>query len=298
MVVAYYIGTRPDNTVGDTETYVSFYTDLMQGSSNNFDIGFVVISQWFVFLGLSYISLFVLVPFLLLVSYYRLCLALFGYKSSAPLIIIALFIFYPFFLSLSANVIRQGYAVVIINVGLAAAINNKYKKSLASSFCAILFHKSSIIIFPLLLFKRYIEKISFRKVMVIWMLVSAASYLGVFKNLISYFFGVLSNEMLLIDYSANPTLDYQVGFRVDFWLFSSLSIFFLGALKALGKADQGEGFLFCMISFLSIFHIAMFDIAFNDRFGIYAWVFYPLEAIYLVRIYGFNFVHYSARRLK
>ena len=78
MVVAYYIGTRPDNTVGDTETYVSFYTDLMQGSSNNFDIGFVVISQWFVFLGLSYISLFVLVPFLLLVSYYRLCLAQIG----------------------------------------------------------------------------------------------------------------------------------------------------------------------------------------------------------------------------
>jgi hypothetical protein len=28
----------------------------------------------------------------------------------------------------------------------------------------------------------------------------------------------------------------------------------------------------------------MFDVAYNDRFGIYAWIFYPLEIGYVIRL--------------
>ncbi|MNV78104.1 hypothetical protein D3C71_1715750 [compost metagenome] len=121
-------------------------------------------------------------------------------------------------------------------------------------------------------------------VVIFWLLVSMASYFKVFSLLVSMLFELLSGYGLSINYTDVDNIDYLTGFRWDFWAFSSFSIVLLIVLKLLERGRTNETYIFYICAFLSCLHIAMFDVAYNDRFGIYAWIFYPLEIGYIIRL--------------
>jgi hypothetical protein len=39
----------------------------------------------------------------------------------------------------------------------------------------------------------------------------------------------------------------------------------------------------------------MFDVAYNDRFGVYSWIYYPLELAYVIRAISNNFANGKRR---
>jgi hypothetical protein len=285
-VVAYDIAERPYGIEGDTAVYIDFFNDISMGRDNpfsTFDVGFVGVVKAFCMLELPYNALFFMITFLFLGSYYLLAVAMLGRRSCLPLIVFALLLFYPFFYSLTANIIRQGFSLCFINFALIAGVNDQRRKMMFSSVLATLFHKSSIIFLPFFLFKKYIQKMNVLTLVVVWLVVTSASYLKLFSFLAASLFDVLSGYGLVVNYTDADNIDYAIGFRWDFWLFSSLSIFFMLCLKFLGLLRKDEVYIFYVCAFLACVHIAMFDVAYNDRFGIYSWIFYPLEVIYILR---------------
>ncbi|CAI8889046.1 EpsG family protein [Pseudomonas sp. IT-P74] len=287
VLASYYISNRPFDMEGDTEVYINFYNDYNSGLENpfqTFEPGFIGVVSFFGFLGLSYQCFFFFVAFMFLWSYYFLLKAVFGSSSSWVLPAFGFLLFYPFFFSLTANIIRQGFALCFVNFSLVCCVKGYWRRGLVFSLLATLFHKSSLVYFPFVLFRRQIMGVGVFSVVVFWLLVSMASYFKVFSLLVSMLFELLSGYGLSINYTDVDNIDYLTGFRWDFWAFSSFSIVLLIVLKLLERGRTNETYIFYICAFLSCLHIAMFDVAYNDRFGIYAWIFYPLEIGYIIRL--------------
>ncbi|WP_460152117.1 EpsG family protein [Pseudomonas sp. S2_B07] len=298
-IVSHYISNRPFDMDGDTPVYIDFYKDLNSGVENpfqTFEPGFIAIMQLFDYLSLGYRGFFYLITFVYLWSYYLLAKAVFGRQSPWSLFVFGAFLFYPFFFSLTANVIRQGFALSFINLSLYFGARGYWNRGVIFTLIATLFHKSSIVYFPFLLFRRLVLKIGVYGVVGLWLVVSLASYSKLLGLLVALLFDFLSGYGLVINYSDVDNIDYVTGFRWDFWVFSSLAVILLVILKVLGgEVNKREAYVFYVSAFLSCLHIAMFDVAYNDRFGIYSWIFYPLELAYVIRAISNNFANGKRR---
>jgi hypothetical protein len=292
-IVSYDISNRPFNMEGDTEVYINFFNDLNSGLENpfqTFEPGFIGVVRLFGYFSLDYQSFFYLITFIFLWSYYLLIKAIFGRQSAWPLFVLGAVLFYPFFFSLTANIIRQGFALCFINLSLYFSVRGGWWRGVIFTLIATLFHKSSIVYFPFLLFRRLVLKVGVYGVVALWFVVSLASYFKLFGLLVVVLFDFLSGYGLVINYSDVDNVDYVTGFRWDFWAFSSLAVILLVILKLLGgELNKRETYVFYVCAFLSCLHIAMFDVAYNDRFGIYSWIFYPLELAYVMRAISNNF---------
>lgn len=298
VIASFYISTRPFDMEGDTAVYINFFNDFNAGLENpfqTFEPGFIGLVRFFGYLGLDYQSFFYVVAFLFLWSYYFLIKSVFGRRSVWTLYVFGFLLFYPFFFSLTANIIRQGFALSFINIALACSVGGYWLRGSILTVCAALFHKSSIVYFPFFLFRRLILKFGVYSVVALWLVVSLASYLKLFNLIVVLLFDFMSGYGLVINYSDVDNIDYMTGFRWDFWLFSSLAVFLLVALKVLGCLSKKEAYIFYVCAYLSCLHIAMFDVAYNDRFGIYSWIFYPLELGYVLRAVGENVINGSRR---
>jgi len=292
-VASYDISNRPSDVPGDTAVYINFFNDFTSGLENpfqTFEPGFIHLVKLFGYLGFDHHAFFYCITFAFLWSYYFLIKAVFGRDSSWVLFVFGAVLYYPFFFSLSANVVRQCLALCFINIALCFIIKGRRGGSVLSSLFAVLFHKSSIVYFPFFVVQRLVLKSGVLGVVVLWVAVSLASYFKLFSLLVSVLFAVLSAYGLVINYSEAEGIDYLTGFRLDFWAFSSISIMLIVTLKLLGgELHKREAYIFYICAFLSCLHIAMFDVAYNDRFGIYSWIFYPLELAYVMRAVSKNF---------
>ncbi|MDI2591268.1 EpsG family protein [Pseudomonas sp. 681] len=299
-IVSFDISNRPFDIEGDTAVYINFYNDMRMGLDNpfqTFEPGFLAIVKLFCFLQLDYSSFFYFITFVFLWSYFALIKSVLGRGSSWSLFVFGMVLFYPFFFSLTANIIRQGFAMCFINLALISSVRSNWRQGGVFTLVAALFHKSSIVYFPFFVFRNLVLGVRVSSVVALWLVVSLASYFKLFSLLVVWIFDYLSGYGLVINYSNVDNIAYVTGFRWDFWLFSSLSVFFLVAIKMLGEMNKREAYIFYVCAFLSCLHIAMFDVAYNDRFGIYAWIFYPIELAYVMRAITANILRGSRRRV-
>lgn len=292
-VVSHDVSNRPFDMEGDTAVYINFFNDLISGLENpfqTFEPGFIGVVRLFGYLSLDYQSFFYLITFMFLWSYYFLIKAVFGAQSRWPLFVFAAVLFYPFFFSLTANVIRQGFAMCFINLSLYSIVKGYKSRGVLYTLIATLFHKSSIIYFPVILFRRLVLKFGVTGLVVLWLSVSLASYLKLFALLVAVLFDLSYSYGLAVNYTDVDSIDYVTGFRWDFWAFSSVAVILLFVLKLLGgELYKRETYIFYVCALLSCLHIAMFDVAYNDRFGVYSWIYYPLELAYVIRAISNNF---------
>lgn len=218
---------------------------------------------------------------MLIIAYYQLSVLLFGRHGSHALWSLIAIIIFPFFLSLTANVIRQGIATAFIIFAIKFIIEQERKLTLSATLFSILFHRSSLLIIPFVLVGQSIAKVPVKFIVTVWVGVSIASWLEVFQKVFKWFFKVLSSYGFALDYGSSA-IEYTIGFRYDFWIFSSLSVFFLCIHKHLEDTSKAGKIFFRIPCYFSIIHIALFSIAYNDRFGIYAWILYPIQVIYII----------------
>ena len=290
-IVSFDIANRPIDMEGDTAVYIGLYNDMSLGLENPFqrlELGFIGGIDLFTSMGLDYTYFFYAITFVFLWSYYLLIRKVFGYRSSWTLLVFGLVLFYPFFFSLTANIIRQGLAMSMINFALILSINGKWKQGGIVTIIAALFHKSSVVFLPFFVLRKLILKVSIYILILLWVCVSLASYFKIFALMVSVAFEYLSNYGVAINYSDSENISYITGFRWDFWLFSSLAVILLMFLKLLGCIKRSEVYIFYITAYLACFHIAMFDVAYNDRFGIYAWIYYPISISYVLRAVYLN----------
>lgn len=276
-VVASDVSTRPLNIEGDTLAYYQFYMDLLNGIIGPFDKAFVYLSKLLVYFEMTYVVLFWLVPFLLVASYFILCKNLYSVSSLVPLLLVCSVVMFPFFFSLSANVIRQGLAVVMITMCFSSLFNSKKGWAISFFIVAVLFHKSAIIFAPFIVLNQFVLSIKLSRIIKVWALVSLASYFGLFASLSNVVFSQLSLLGLSSNYTDLEDTQYITGFRWDFWFFSSFPVVCLCFdSKVDNSANLKKLFFMKVLAFIGIIHIALLCVAYNDRFGLYGWFYYPI----------------------
>lgn len=286
LLASWFISTRPAEIEGDTSVYLDFYETVVNGTGHPFAIfepGFAVITLFLSEMGLDLRVLFFVVPLLLSLSYHRLAVRVFGIRSSMTVMVFACILIYPFFLSLTANVIRQGLAMALVLLAISRLLGGQKWRPRLLALVSLVFHKSTVILLPWVFFRRTTAKLPVSLLLLVWILVSACSVFGIFKSLATLLFDQLAAMGVSINYGDTSAIDYQTGFRLSFWLFSSCSIFFLLCMKAVGFTDRRMMMLFKMSAYFGIVHILTFDVAYNDRFGLYVWMLYPIQAFYLAR---------------
>ena len=301
LMVSYDISTRPINMEGDTLAYHDFYIDLVNGIIGPFDPAFLYLSGSLVYFEMTYVALFWLVPFFLIISYFLIASTFFGKASVLPVSLVACLTLFPFFFSLSANVIRQGFAVILLTFALSMLYGGKRWWAFCFLLFAVLFDKSALICLPLILWNAKLSNISFSRLFKIWSLVSIVSYLGWFSMLSNFVFSQLSLLGIALNYSQSEGSVYVAGFRWDFWLFSSFPIVCMYLYKKIVAEPvlKEENFM-AFVASLGILHIALLDVTYNDRFGVYGWFYYPILTVFVLRsivgnlIYGFKVRHGSS----
>jgi len=285
-LASWFISVRPPEVEGDTSVYLDFFQTIIDGTGEPFAIfepGFAIITLFLSSVGLDLRVLFFFVPMVLSLSYHRLAIQVLGARSSLTILVFVCILIYPFFLSLTANVIRQGLAMAFVLFAISSLLRGGKWQPRMVAITSFLFHKSTVILLPWVFFRRLCANVPVSLIVMVWFCASIASYLGVFKVLAIGLFDQLASLGLSINYGDTSSIDYVTGFRLSFWLFSSCSILFLVMLRVLGFKNDKMVVLFKMSAYFGIVHIFTFDMAYNDRFGLYVWMLYPLQIPYLVR---------------
>ncbi|MFK0312811.1 EpsG family protein [Pseudomonas sp. NPDC090233] len=286
FVAAWCISDRPGRIEGDTAVYLSFFDTINAGQENpfpTFEPGFIWLTTALARTGFDAQALFFIVPVLVAGAYHHLATRVFGRRSALTVLVFAALLVYPFFLSLTANVIRQGLAMALVFYTMAKLMEGRHVRAKTSAVAALFFHRSTVILLPWVFFKRAGQRLSLWVILAIWGLASLASYLSMFKLLATMVFDQLAALGLSVNYGDTTHLDYLTGFRWSFWLFSSVSIVLLCLLRIVGFHHGRAALLFKMSCYFGIVHILTFDLAYNDRFGLYAWMLYPIQLLYLSR---------------
>jgi len=196
-----------------------------------------------------------------------------------------LWLAFPFFYSLSLNVLRQGIALVFVLYALDAEITNRRLRSLVMLFGGIAFHASSVIYLPVILALRW-RLTSLRCLLAIWFVCVACSAVGLPQQIINtleslipasiqaqypYYFSYLTGQL---------AQDYDTGFKLRFLLFSSLPLAGFLAVRWLGFRP-GKDFHYVLRVYLAVNALFFFFgyIPFSDRIALLSWQLMPILAV-------------------
>jgi len=283
LFFAFFVGNREFTVGSDTIEYLGYFEkistlDWLEAYSYNrfepaFSILTVIISRFgdfqFFLIFLSIIQILLLL--MVLSKFYSTKLVMLGGLT---------FLSYFVYFNLSINIIRQGIALPLIVLSVLHLCSENNKRAYFFALLACLFHYSSILIFISLILAKIFR--SPRRYISLWVCVSILSALNFFELISTFVFDILGISQqyahILSDYAQSR---YVTGFRIDFFLFSSLPfgfIFFRKFFKI--KYDERLIRLESIYFILNSAFIAAFFIPFSDRIGVFSWILVPLMFLF------------------
>jgi hypothetical protein len=267
----------------DDQIYINLYSNLdlydFNEIANYFSVeyGFILFSKIISLIGFSERGFLGSIVALQTILWF-ICLN--KYLSSTKLLI-ALFFFISFFATynLGANVLKQGIATPLAFIAGGFYLKRSYFISMILFFTASTFHLSSLIV--LLSFLILYRFVSIKYYFLVFLLITTLSFLDVLSKYITLIPGVIDHYFHIL----NAT-HYKVGFRFEFWAFTSIPIMLYFFLNNDGKVKNDLLFKI-YLTFSSIF-IAAFSIPYSDRVGLYAWMFMIILIPNLLGNYKFS----------
>ena len=187
-------------------------------------------------------------------------------------VLLSILIFISLFASynLGLNVLRQGIAIPLSFIGLKFLFDRKVTAGFIIILLAALFHKSVLLM--LVGWLLTIDRINVKYYFILLFVCTLLSILGVFSGLVDFIrSNVDSYRHLVGDYALER---YNVGFRLDFWLFSIFPILLYYVVKDTEKYKYFKIVKFYSLIF-SVF-VIMFAIPYSDRVGLYTWLMFPI----------------------
>lgn len=295
IFATYFIGTRAESIGSDTATYnqffdyVKFGTDL-DANFSRIEIGFYWLTKLISYFTDSkelYLSIIFLIQFIGITS-------LLSKKSNVfkPYLILTLIWFsFPFFYSITLNVLRQGLAFVFVIYAIDVRLQNKRVLPYILLLAGVLFHYATLLY--IIGFIAVDACIKSRHILLIWLVMILMSFLGLMDKFILF---ILKNLVGLDPYFStylNSSIDdnYLTGFRFDFLIFSAIPVFYYHAIKRFGGVDEEISLIFKLYLSMNIIYWCFTDFPFNDRFAIASWLLMPLliNFAFLKKIRLFNF---------
>lgn len=281
FISSWLISTRSVSSFPDTYNYISFFDaieigELESALSARFEKGFSLFSY---FVKIAYADVRFLF-FIVTVSFWMSALNLAKFALGKRFLIFATFLFllWPFVITLNANVMRQAICSAFLFLAYFFILKERFQLSLIFSLIAILFHWVSLLFLPFYWFakkSKLLATCSRKKILFFWIVLSLVSSTGLIKiiiDLIMQLFSVIAGDYYS-QYLRNDRL-YNIGFRIDFWLFSSIPILILLIYQ---RCLGAKGVILNNIAlYWGVVHIGLFDIPYSDRVGVNAWILYPI----------------------
>lgn len=264
---------------------VSTYDDVVTYYSDS-DLGFYLGSKLIVDqLGVRGVFVFYSVLLALSVAWLAV-----QWSPRRTALLVVMYITSPAFFALGANVLRHGVAVSLLAIGTTLILKGKTRYAIPVLACAVVTHLSAVVYIAALLgakllgMKRTIALLTFACGFSVLGLgvhhVDSALGLGIIERI----FGGRFNQFLEAGSST-----YQVGFRLDFVLFTMFPIVVLhkvhmGGLGQLGKLDQRKAIIVKTYMLCSAAFFMAFAYPYSDRLGLYAWILMPLIMAFTLRV--------------
>lgn len=276
----YFIGMRGVDIGSDTSTYFRYFDFVKFGEdfegADRIEIGFYWLTKVISYFTDSknvYLSIIFLIQFLGITS--ALC------KKSdifRPYLFVALiWLSYPFFYSITLNVIRQGLAFVFVVYAIDAKLLNKKYSPYILLLLGTSFHYATMLY--IICFIALELKPKFITLLWFWFLAVILAFSGftneIIQSLLSLIIGDNSYYYSYLDSSINA--DYVTGLRMDFVIFSALPFPYYFLLKKYNNknADNTE-IIFTLYLAMNILYLCFSGFPYNDRFALASWLLIPL----------------------
>jgi hypothetical protein len=285
------VSLRGHDHPGDTQTYLDLFNYLSKfeiiGGNKEFRIekGFLYFTYILSRLSSNdYLFLFsnAILQVLLWYVSFRLWVPS-RYLLLSTLVFVSLFASY----NLGTNVLRQGIAIPLSFIAMWLLFNRKFLLGFIVLIIATLFHKSTLIVFLIWLVSY--KKIGLKYYFLIWIICSLLSMVGFFESITS----LLPLEASVYNHLVREGAieRYQLGFRLDFWLFSFIPVLLFICLKTHHR-NMYSGLIKSYLALYSIF-IIMFEFPYSDRIGMYTWCMLPIFLSIFVGHYRFKLLNSS-----
>lgn len=230
--------------------------------------------------------LFFVVYVIFILTFYRSLKII--YPSFERYIVFSFYILYPHFLFYVVNGKRQGLGLVFMLLAIGFLMKNENKKAFTFFIVSGLFHSGMFLVLPIvgifLFFKeKQLLKISF----IILMCSIFISILDINEILSGPLLDILATEARYKAYLTDEftEINYRIGFRLDFTLFSFFPIFLYSFLRKRihdNEKKEVQHWLALYMLLNSIYHVFSF-VPFNDRFAVFSWFILPIVCYMIVR---------------
>ncbi|MFF1010860.1 EpsG family protein [Proteus mirabilis] len=266
---------RDYNIGTDTENYLYFFSKVID--SDNLSI-FSTSRFEFLFIFISYIASFLENErfYLIIVSFIQTIAFFFAIRLWSKNPVVSFLFFCSLFVSynLGTNILRQGLAIPFALISIHYLLEKKIRPFIIFLLISFFFHHTSII---MILFSFLcLNKFRIRTYIIFWLIAIILLYSGSLKFILELGRDLFSFNESYRNILSNFSLDsYQVGFRLDFILFSSIPILILLITNKKNIIKENI-FLIKLYFSLNTFFILIMEIPYSDRFGLYSWILFPL----------------------
>ena len=282
IVIALYLGVRDYDIGTDTVNYIRDFRYIEQQPSLTGALDTIRRGSDPLFTVLTfYISrLFSEQEYLLLLTMLFLVpIAIFIFKLTKgrrSLLLLAFLSLYSF-KYMAINTIRSGIAMSFALLAMYVFFHRKHwLKILSSSILPVVLHVSSLIFIVPMIAVRYVKNVNVFYLLIL--LTSILSFIGFgLDNIPIVAQALMESERASSYIEGNER--YQTGFSITYWLYNF--IVFLYAVYFSRKIDDDfYSYLMRLFIFLTSIYYLCFNIAYNDRIGVYSWMLIPILITY------------------
>lgn len=276
IIMVLYIGTLPVSwsSINDRMIYATQFIDIQKGLNESwgkdwiFTLYIMIASRF-----CNYQIWFILTAFIYCFNYYLLSNRI--SKKHSYILLLMFFTSFTFY-SYGVNTIRAGFAASFLI--LALTYYDKIIPFVICLFVAIGCHFSMAIPAIAILISKYFNKT--KLYFYIWLLsIVLSALLGSYFESVFAMFTTDKRAGYLLT-SADDTI-YNVGFRIDFILYSCLPIF-MGYYYIVKKKYKNELYSLLLNTYIiaNSFWILVIRANYSDRFAYLSWFLYPVLLIY------------------
>lgn len=273
IFIAINIGLRSSYIGSDTIVYINFfnyidistYQELV--SRYSFEIGNIITGIVINYINNDSVCFLLFYSLSIGCIYYFSARRIFTIEYSSLFMLIMMS--FPFYYSITGNVIRAGMGLSIGALATVYATQNNNNKAFVSIILASAFHLSLLSYLSIFIAK----SMKLKYVYLFWFL---SIFIGVNFNDLSFGYENVITEKLLAYQNAVDYTDYRTGFRIDFFLFSLIPVLaYLYILINKNEISDRYIQLFKIYLVLNSIYNVFVNVAFSDRFALLSWMLIP-----------------------
>lgn len=277
-ILLYFIGMREVEVGADTATYLKYFDYIKYGDdfdgAERIEIGFYWLTQaiaYFTDSKSAYLAVIFFIQFVGITSAFNKESELFK-----PYILLTLvWLSYPFFYSITLNVIRQGLAFVFVIYAIDAKLQQKKYAAYFLLLLGATFHYATLLY--AISFFLLALKVTTKRMVLLWFACTICAGIGLTQEFISWLLSALlsgsSYFMSYIDSSVNN--EYDLGFRFHFVVFSALPIAYYYLTQQFVAEEQENTFVFRLYLAMNTLYLFTTSLPYSDRFALASWLLIP-----------------------